>query len=97
MQFRNVRPYLTQLIKGVVQLCVEHGGQVDHVAQPGVALTNWRDNHASSAAGRTVRVVLQVKAVNYPAEQRAILRKRTSCYILYGCLGNVPLSDRIML
>jgi hypothetical protein len=31
---------LAQLIKGVVQLCVEHGNQVDHAAQPGIALTN---------------------------------------------------------
>jgi hypothetical protein len=40
MQFRNLRPNLAQLIKGVVQLGVEHGGQVDHSVQPGIALTN---------------------------------------------------------
>jgi hypothetical protein len=39
-QFRNLRPNLAPLVKGVVQLCVEHGSQVDHVAQPGTALTN---------------------------------------------------------
>jgi hypothetical protein len=65
MQFRNLRPNLAQLVKSVVQLCVEYGGQVDHAAQPGIALTNWRDNHASSTAGRTARVVLQVKAIGY--------------------------------
>jgi hypothetical protein len=47
----------------------EHDGQVDHDVQPGIALTNWRDNHTSSTAGRTTRVVLQVKAVSYPTEQ----------------------------
>jgi hypothetical protein len=65
----HLRPNLAQLVKGVVQLCVEHGGQVDHAAQPGIALTNQRDNHTSSTAGRTTRVVLQVKAVSYPTEQ----------------------------
>src|SRR5688572_28121386 len=74
-QFRNLRPNLAQLVKGVVQLCVEHDDQVDHATQPGIALTNWRDNHTSSTVDRTVRVVLQVKAISYPAEQRAILRK----------------------
>jgi hypothetical protein len=39
-QFRNLRPNLAQLVKGVVQLCVEHGDQIDHAAQPGIALTN---------------------------------------------------------
>jgi hypothetical protein len=39
-QFRNLRPNLAQLVKGVVQLCVEHGDQVDHAAQPGIALTH---------------------------------------------------------
>jgi hypothetical protein len=39
-QFRNLRPNLAQLVKGVVQLCVEYGGQVDHAAQLGIALTN---------------------------------------------------------
>jgi hypothetical protein len=39
-QFRNIRLSLAQLIKGVVQLGVEHGDQVDHAAQPGIALTN---------------------------------------------------------
>jgi hypothetical protein len=77
--------------------CVEHGDQVDHAAQPGIALTHWRDNHTSSTAGRMARVVFQVKAISYPAEQRAILRKCTSCCILHGCLGSVPLSDRIVL
>jgi hypothetical protein len=68
-QFRNLRPNLAQLVKGVVQLCVEHGGQVDHAAQPGIALTYWRDNHTSGIVGQTTRVVLQVKAVSYPDEQ----------------------------
>jgi hypothetical protein len=68
-QFRNLRPNLAQLVKGVVQLCVEYGGQVDHAAHPRISLTNWRDNHASSTAGRTARVVLQVKAISDPAEQ----------------------------
>jgi hypothetical protein len=39
-QFRNLRPSLTQLVKGVVQLSVEHDDQVDRVAQSGIALTN---------------------------------------------------------
>jgi hypothetical protein len=72
-QFRNLRPNLAQLVKGVVQLGVEHGDQVDHAVQPRIALTNGRDNHTSSTAGRTTRVVLQVKAISYPSEQRAIL------------------------
>jgi hypothetical protein len=96
-QFRNLRPNLAQLVKGVVQLCVEHGGQVDHVVQPGIALTNRRDNHTSSTADRTTRVVLQVKAISYPVEQRAILRKCPSCCILHGCLDSIPLSNRIVL
>jgi hypothetical protein len=29
-QFRNLRSNPAKLVKGVVQLCVEHGGQVDH-------------------------------------------------------------------
>jgi hypothetical protein len=40
MQFRNLRPNLAQLVMGVVQLCVEHCGQVDHAVQPGIAFTN---------------------------------------------------------
>jgi hypothetical protein len=40
-QFRNLRPSLPLLVKGVVQLGVEHGDQVDHAAQSGIALTNW--------------------------------------------------------
>jgi hypothetical protein len=40
MQFRNLRPSLAQLVKGVVQLCVEHGDQVYYSAQSGIALTN---------------------------------------------------------
>jgi hypothetical protein len=97
MQFHNLRPNLAQLVKGVVQLGVEHNGQVDHAVQPGIAFTNRRDNHTSNTAGRVVRVILQVKAISYPAEQRAILRKCTSCCILHGCLGSIPLGDRIML
>jgi hypothetical protein len=31
-QFRNLRSNLAQLVKGVVQLYVEHGDQVDHAA-----------------------------------------------------------------
>jgi hypothetical protein len=58
MQFRNLRPNLVQLVKGVVQLGVEHGDQVDHAVQPRIALTNGRDNHTSSTASRTARVVL---------------------------------------
>jgi hypothetical protein len=96
-QFRNLHPNLAQLVKGVVQLCVEHDGQVDHAAQSRIALTNWRDNHTSSTAGRTTRVVLQVMAVSYPAEQQATLRKCPSCCIRHGCLGSVPLSDKIVL
>jgi hypothetical protein len=68
-QFHNLCPNLAQLVKGMVQLCVEHGSQVDHVVQPGIALTNWRGNHTSSTAGQTAWVVLQVKAISYPAEQ----------------------------
>jgi hypothetical protein len=40
MQFCNLRLSLAQLVKGVVQLGVEHDDQVDHAAQPGIALTN---------------------------------------------------------
>jgi hypothetical protein len=96
-QFRNLHPNLAQLVKGVVHLGVEHGGQVDHAIQPGIAFTNWQDNHTSSIVGRTARVVLQVKAISYPTEQRTILRKYPSCYILHGCLGSNPLSNRIVL
>ena len=39
-QFRNLCLSLAQLIKGVVQLGVEHNDQVDHAAQSGIALTN---------------------------------------------------------
>jgi hypothetical protein len=97
MQFRHLRPNLAQLVKGVVQLCVEHDDQVDHAAQLEIALSNWQDNHTSSTAGRMTRVVLQVKAISYPAEQRAILGKCSLCCILHGCLGSIPLSDRIVL
>jgi hypothetical protein len=84
-------------MKGVVQLCVEHNNQVDHAVQPGIALIYWRDNHTSSTIGRMARVVLQVKAISYPAEQQAILRKCLSCCILHGCLDSIPLSDSIVL
>jgi hypothetical protein len=77
-QFRNLHPNLAQLVKGVVQLGVEHGDQLNHAAQPGIALTNGRDNHTSSTAGRTTRIVLQVEAVSYPAEQRVVVKKCTS-------------------
>jgi hypothetical protein len=40
-QFRNLRSSLAQLVKGVVQLGVEHGDQVDHAAQSGIALADW--------------------------------------------------------
>jgi hypothetical protein len=50
------------------QHAIEHGDQVDNVVQLGIALTNGRDNHTSSTVGRTARVVLQVKAINYPAQ-----------------------------
>jgi hypothetical protein len=83
--------------QGMVQLCVEHDDQVDHAAQPGIALTNRRDNHTSSTVGRMARVVLQVKAISYPAEQRAILGKCPSCFILHGYLGSIPLNNRIVL
>jgi hypothetical protein len=76
---------------------VEHGGQVDHAIQLGIAFPSWRDNHPASTAGRMARVVLQVKAISYPAEQQAILRKCMSSYILHGCLDNIPLSNRIVL
>jgi hypothetical protein len=72
-QFRNLHPNLAQLIKGVVQFGVEHDDQVYHVVQPRIAFTNRRDNHTSSTARQTARVVLQVKAISYPAEQQAIL------------------------
>jgi hypothetical protein len=39
-QFCNLRPSLAQLVKGMVQLGVEHSDQVDHAAQFGIALTN---------------------------------------------------------
>jgi hypothetical protein len=39
-QFRNLRPSLAQLVKGVVQLGVEQSDQVDHAAQSRIALTN---------------------------------------------------------
>jgi hypothetical protein len=66
-------PSLGQLVKGLVHLGVEHSDQVDHAAQPGISLIDGRDNHTSSTAGRTTRVVLQVEVIKYPAEQRAIL------------------------
>jgi hypothetical protein len=72
-QFRHLRPNLAQLVKDVVQLGVEHGDQVAHAVQPRIALTNGRDNHTSSTVGRMMRVVLQVEAISYLAEQRAIL------------------------
>ena len=81
----------------MVQLGFEHGDQVDHAVQLGISLTNGRDNHTSNDAGQTTRVVLQVEAVTYPVEQRAVLQKCTSCSILHGCLGSIPLSDRIVL
>jgi hypothetical protein len=68
-QFCNLRPNLAQLVKGVVQLGVEHDDLVDYVVQPGIALTNGRDNHTSNTVGRMARVVLRVEAVSYPAEQ----------------------------
>jgi hypothetical protein len=40
MQFRDFCTSLVQLIKGLVQLSVEHGNQVDHAAQSRIALTN---------------------------------------------------------
>jgi hypothetical protein len=57
-QFCNFRPNLAQLVKGVVQLGVEHGSQVDHVVHPRISLTNGRDNHTSSIVSRMTRVVL---------------------------------------
>jgi hypothetical protein len=42
-------------------------------------------------------VLFQVEAVSYPAAQQTVLQKRMSCSILHGCLGSVPLSDRIKL
>jgi hypothetical protein len=68
MQFHNLCPNIAQLVKGVVQLGVEHGDQVDHAVQPGIALTNRRDNHTSSTIGRTARVLLQVEVVIYPTK-----------------------------
>jgi hypothetical protein len=58
MQFSNLRLSLEQLVKGVVQLSVEHDDQVDHAAQPRISLTNGRDNHTSDTVGRTMGVVL---------------------------------------
>jgi hypothetical protein len=40
-KFCNLHPSLAQLVKGMVQLGVEHGDQVDHVAQSRIALTKW--------------------------------------------------------
>jgi hypothetical protein len=40
MQFHNLRLNLAQLVKGVVQLGVEHDDQVDCVVQPRIALIN---------------------------------------------------------
>jgi hypothetical protein len=39
-QFRDLRTDLAQLVKGVVQLAIEHDDQIDHAAQPWIALTN---------------------------------------------------------
>jgi hypothetical protein len=50
-QFYNLRLNLAQLVKGMVQLSVEHGDQVDHVVQPRIAFTNGRDNHTSNTVG----------------------------------------------
>jgi hypothetical protein len=41
MQFRDLHTSLGQLVKGVVQLGVEHNDHVDHAAQSRIALTNW--------------------------------------------------------
>jgi hypothetical protein len=40
VQFHDLHTSLAQLVKGVVQLRVEHDDQVDHAAQFGIALTN---------------------------------------------------------
>jgi hypothetical protein len=40
-QFHNLHSSLAQLVKGVVQLGVEHNDQDDHATQSGIALTNW--------------------------------------------------------
>jgi hypothetical protein len=39
-QFRNLYLSLVQLVKGMVQLGVEHDDQVDHAAQYGITVTN---------------------------------------------------------
>jgi hypothetical protein len=81
-QFRNLCPNLAQLVKGVVQLGVEHDDQVDHAVQPRIAFTNRQDNHTSSTAGRTTRVVLQVKAISYPLNNEKYCesaRRAASC------------------
>jgi hypothetical protein len=65
-QFRNLRTSLAQLVKGVVQLSVEHDNQVDHTAQSRIALTNGRDNHTSGTTRWAARVGLQVETVSHP-------------------------------
>jgi uncharacterized membrane protein len=40
MQSRSIRTSLAQLVKGMVQLGVEHGDQIDHATQSRNALTN---------------------------------------------------------
>jgi hypothetical protein len=40
MQFRDFCTSLVQLIKGLIQLSVEHDDQVDHATQSRIALTN---------------------------------------------------------
>jgi hypothetical protein len=39
-QLHNLRTSLAQLVKGVVQLGVEHDDRVHHATQSGIALTN---------------------------------------------------------
>jgi hypothetical protein len=40
-QFHNLCLSLAQLVKGMVQLGVEHDDQVNHATQSRIALTNW--------------------------------------------------------
>jgi hypothetical protein len=72
-QFHNLRTSLAQLVKGVLQLGVEHSDQINHATQPGIALTHKSDNHTPGTTDRTSGVVLQVETVIHPTKQRTIL------------------------
>jgi hypothetical protein len=44
-----------------------------------------------------MRVVLEVKTIDHPTEQRAVLGECMLCSILHGRLNSITLEDEIML